>query len=90
MELKWINEDFMSYSLECNFMQNMLLDFLFLESSCPDLDISYKVYGDGIVHVKLGYLYICVMEMLFTLGWYLHKSLVHTHYVGYIDSYFLC
>jgi hypothetical protein len=27
-QLKWINEDYLSYSLECNFMQDLLLDFL--------------------------------------------------------------
>lgn len=27
-QLKWINEDFLSYSLEFNFMQTLLLDFL--------------------------------------------------------------
>ncbi|GAY38027.1 hypothetical protein CUMW_033520, partial [Citrus unshiu] len=37
------NEDFLSYSLECNYMQNMLLNFLFSESSCPDVDMGCKV-----------------------------------------------
>ncbi|KAI5321900.1 hypothetical protein L3X38_030972 [Prunus dulcis] len=44
-QLKWINEDFLSYSLEFNFMQTLLLDFLvvfvlvcvtYLSRSCGD------------------------------------------------------
>lgn len=39
-QLKWINEDFLSYSLEFNFMQTLLLDFLmkFMSTTCDLLE----------------------------------------------------
>ncbi|XWS71650.1 hypothetical protein CRYUN_Cryun03dG0156500 [Craigia yunnanensis] len=61
-QLEWINEDFLSFSLECNFMQTLLLDFCLVvvtgklfskiitgSQTCSVLTLHCKVSADGIV-----------------------------------------
>ncbi|PQM43152.1 hypothetical protein Pyn_10969 [Prunus yedoensis var. nudiflora] len=46
-QLKWINEDFLSYSLEFNFMQTLLLDFLVSPTWADHVQIHILTIGSG-------------------------------------------
>ncbi|KAM1698108.1 hypothetical protein ACFX14_029282 [Malus domestica] len=56
-QFKWINEDFLSYSLEFNFMQTLLLDFL-----VGSLRVVPGTNLSKIVHVAV--VWICPVLML--------------------------
>lgn len=72
-QLKWINEDFLSYSLEFNLMQTLLLDFLviivFVNLICCFIAHVCEAYNFLLLVIDLC---VCCLIVIFELGFSLN------------------